>query len=214
MRTWIVALALSLPASASALPVVVFDNGIAPSQLTNGDVATSDTNGGTPVQRIADDFSFSETTSVAGIRFVGGFFQGNTPEPENFQLRFFTDDGGQPGSEIGSPIALTTTRQDTGFDWDNGFLEPFDLLTFSGSFNPVTFGPGTYWFSVLATTPPGGDEFVLVALQGTGTMVDSIDQGATWRVLNESLSFVLLPEPGLVLLGACAAAAARRRRPI
>jgi hypothetical protein len=212
-RSWIWALCLALPVGASALPVVVvFDNGIAASQLTNGDVATSDTNGGTPVQRIADDFTFTEATGVNGIQFVGGFFQGSNPEPENFQLRFFTDDGGQPGEVIGSPIALTTTRQDTGFDWDNGDLAPMALLLFGGTFAPVDFGPGTYWFSVLATTPPGGDEFVLVALQGTGTMVDSIDRGTTWRVLNESLSFVLLPEPGIVLLGAALAALTVRRR--
>jgi hypothetical protein len=215
MRSWFGALLLALPTAAAGLPV--FDNGVTADQLGQGDVATSDMNGGTPRQRIADDFSFDEATDVSGIRFVGGFFPGNTTEPENFQLRFFADDGGQPGAVIGSPIALTTTRQDTGFDWDGGLAEPLDLYTFSGSFAPVSFAPGSYWFSVLATTPPGGDEFVLVALRNAGTLADSLDQGLTWRLLNESLSFVLLPEPSSALLAAAAllgvaAASSRRAR--
>jgi hypothetical protein len=127
-------------------------------------------------------------------------------------LQFYTDAGGLPGAALGTAITLTTARTDTGFDWDNGFLAPFDLFTFSASFAPVLFGPGTYWFSVTATTPPGGDDFVLVALQGTGTMADSLDRGTTWRQLNESLAFVLLPEPGFALAMLTAGVLASRLR--
>jgi hypothetical protein len=71
MRSWFGALLLALPTAAAGLPV--FDNGVTADQLGQGDVATSDTNGGTPRQRIADDFSFDEATDVGGIQFVGGF---------------------------------------------------------------------------------------------------------------------------------------------
>lgn len=73
-------------------------------------------------QQVADDFRFSETKVITGIRwwgFYGGVFSGSTHPPvddETMRIRVYADDGseGLPGSVLFEEAALNPSRVLTG----------------------------------------------------------------------------------------------------
>jgi hypothetical protein len=209
MRGWTLGLFLALPGGAAALPV--FDNGIGPADLVAGDVRLSDATASS--QRVADDFSFASDQAVTGVRFYGAYFPGNAPAADAFTIQFYESAAGLPIAPYGAPIAPSVTRVDTGFDWSDGVLGPIDIYEFEASFPTFVFGSGlgAFWMSIVNDTAAGPDDFVLITLAGSGGMAISQDAGASWEALGASLGFVLLPEPGLLLLAAGGAIAVLRR---
>ncbi|GMU80534.1 MAG: hypothetical protein AMXMBFR47_04050 [Planctomycetota bacterium] len=105
---------------------------------------------------VADNFDGQAGWSVDQVEFYGGYAtplgqEGNT---EGFTIRFYTDDGGRPGTRVFEQDVFAFTET-------NYYVHP--SLGFAGYRYTVDLSPaytidtgGTYWISVVAILPRGG----------------------------------------------------------
>lgn len=105
---------------------------------------------------VADNFPGQAGWSVDEVEFYGGYAtppgqEGNT---DGFTVRFYTDNGGRPGTRIFEQDVFTFTET-------NYYVQP--TLGFAGYRYTVALSPafevpsdGTYWISVVAILARGG----------------------------------------------------------
>lgn len=99
---------------------------------------------------VADNFQLDQPAQVGSITWWGGYF--NPAGPDNFTLRFYADDSGQPGSVIQSySIGTSATKIFTGGTL-NGVAE-IQYATDLGS--PLSLqGSVHYWISIFNASGP------------------------------------------------------------
>lgn len=93
---------------------------------------------------VFDNFTLGTDSQVTSLTWVGGFFNG-TPLPiSNFDVRFYSDNAGQPGSLLSNyPFAGDANQTDNG-DGTNSYS-----VTFGSAF--LASAGSTYWVSVVPT---------------------------------------------------------------
>jgi len=88
-----------------------------------------------------DNFTLSSSATVNEVGWYGRFFN----EPTAFTISFYDNNGGIPGTLIG------TQAVGNGSPVDAGMLPDFtELYSYSASISPVSFVPGTYWISIVS----------------------------------------------------------------
>ena len=102
---------------------------------------------GTPIT-VADDFRFAEDTLVNRIVWWGGYFNPPATEPDNFTIRLFADDTGQPGALLATIAAGAVDRVATGQYVNPGLYPEFQyLLPLSSPF--LAHAGQRYWISIV-----------------------------------------------------------------
>ena len=163
---------------------------------------------------IAMNFTLdAQTDSVTDAHWWGGCFPaitcGDTPD---FELTFYSDSAGLPGSAVYSVDVGTAHQTATGAVIGPPTAVQWDEYAYSASFGPFAFTPGVqYWFSITETAaePQGtwGAETTSSAPSGEELAWINI-LGPTWTIAPEQIAFQLtndavsVPEPAtLALLG-------------
>ena len=171
-----------------------------PGPNTSGQLISSTLNnlGGTPGLRVADSFRLAGGGTVNVVEWWGTLRSGGT----NFQITFYPDAGGNPGSPL-STIAVTPSASSatTG--------SPFDPVTFYSATlsTPFIAASGTiYWVSVFDAAPDARWVWLSANVDTFGGRQMS-NGGATWNITDD-VSFRLadqaVPEPAtwrLMVLG-------------
>ena len=159
------------PAEAALL----FDGSVAPSNVN--DLGFNDPDAG--VQRLAEDFSFTESVIVNTITFLGGYYPRNTPETDLFTLTIYNDDMGLP-----NPLSVIAQigigdfgRTDTGAD-----VFGIDLYSYTTSFASLPLSGNTlYWLTIVNNTMSDtNDDWVWAGDANVGNFARSFDGGVTW----------------------------------
>lgn len=116
---------------------------------------------------VADEFQLNQSTLINNITWWGGYASTNLPTPlaDNFTIRLFTDNGGQPGAlvqtfAVGNNASRTTTGDfvnppdpNSGFEGRPEFKYSFNLPTaFPADANT------RYWLSIINV--PSSDSWV------------------------------------------------------
>jgi len=101
--------------------------------------------GGTPGFRVADNFQLAGGGTVSAVEWWGTLRSGGT----SFQITFYPDAGGNPGSPLSTVAVIPTSSSAT-----TG--SPLDPVTFYSATlsTPFSAAPGTpYWMSVFDAAP-------------------------------------------------------------
>jgi hypothetical protein len=158
-----------------------------------------------------DDFTLSSDATITGLRFTGIYFNpGGVGTTTSFQVQFYNDDIGQPGSSVFS----TTILGNGGEVCDTGPANP--VCAYGVSLNFTALAGTPYWLSIVSNSNlapqwgwaggTGGDDsaFQLYFKEGTHENAD----------LAFSLFTAEVPEPSswaLMLLGFLVLGTALRR---
>jgi hypothetical protein len=207
VRTRFLIVLLSAVASLIALPAaadVIYNNGVPDlaaayaSDFDNSDIGF--------LYETADDFVLGGTVTLQDIHWWGVYGSDDSPETDDFTIRIFADDAGQPDAvALLEYTGLTVDRDPAGSL--NGFL---DLYEYSVDVSPVVLQGGTtYWISIINDTADDDDDtwyWATAAISGSG--VQRTD-GGSWDPVDIELAFqltgfrgVVVPEPAsMALLG-------------
>ncbi len=197
-----------LAVAAPGWAAVVWDNGVSDKQ-NYGDISSF---------AVADDFAFTQPTTITGIRFWAFVAAGDLKTSTDFNgtvgWAFHEDEGGRPGAVVASGLDKTPGLTRDGTNSTNGYeyILGVDIAT------DVTLDPGAYWLQLregeINSPFDGSRTFwsLSVNRQGASVRGDSrIDPNEqaplNWDIeFNGDFAFRLegsvIPEPGtLVLLG-------------
>jgi len=121
--------------------------------------------------------SFLSAIKVVSKISSGGVFTIIPPNGSDYQLRFYDDDRGQPGTMLWEGI-YNPTLTDTGDDWHSG---NYDIYHLSVTLDPVDYfiaeDATPYW---LALYIPSGDVNVLWAVWYGGNIHYTTNDGGSW----------------------------------
>ena len=160
---------------------------------------------------VYDNFTLSGDTTIASLSFTGLYFNpGVVGTTTSFQVQFYDDSAGQPGSSLFS----STVPGNGGESCDTSGANP--VCTYSLAVNFAALSGTPYWLSIISNSDvapqwgwgrgSGGDGGAVHIFFGEGT--------ATQADLAFSLFAPAVPEPStwaMMLLGFGAAGAALRR---
>ena len=153
------------------------------------------------VQR-ADDFRLSNLSQITRVNWWGLYALGNTPQgPDDFVLRIFADDGGNPSSlPFFEYLPANVGRTNTGVSSFG-----YDVYSYSALLpSPVTLASGTtYWLSIVNYTPTDADDswFWSRVTSASGTARERYNDAYPWLlgsstgVLAFNLEDTVIPEP-------------------
>lgn len=200
-----------LAAGADASAITLLDQ--QPDQVTG---LFADSTGATaPAQRVADDFTLSDTSTIESISFWGGYYPNELSTTDNFTIQIFSDDAANPGGLLMETTFSTLDRAMTGnvlfgvseYEYDGMLTDSF-----------VAMAGTTYWLSLTNDTggvATGDSWFWESSSDGGNEARWSGDEGATWNLQPNGLSFVLngtVPSPAALALLGVAGCFGRRRR--
>ena len=101
-----------------------------------------------PAVTVADDFQFTEDMLVDRIVWWGGHFDPPATEPDNFTLRIFADDNGQPGTLLITIAAGAVDAVPTG-QYVNPAIRPEFQYSVALSAPFLAQGGQRYWISIV-----------------------------------------------------------------
>jgi hypothetical protein len=153
-----------------------------------------------------DNFTLANATNIGTVTWIGDYSTGNPGTITAFTLKFYSDNGGTPGSLL-QTTPISGNANETGIGLDQ-VSNPY--FSYSATL-PSAFGAAAntpYWMSIVADlayppqwgweTATGGDNAAYQNYFGTGSP------------LNKDLAFSLVstpdtPEPGslALLIGLC-----------
>ena len=94
-----------------------------------------------------DDFTLSSDATITGLRFTGIYFNpGGVGTTTSFQVQFYNDDIGQPGSSVFS----TTILGNGGEVCDTGPANP--VCAYGVSLNFTALAGTPYWLSIVSNS--------------------------------------------------------------
>lgn len=153
------------------------------------------------------------SNDVTDAHWWGGCFPaitcGSSPD---FELTFYSDSSGLPGTAIDSVDVGTANQTATGAVIGPPTAPQWDEYSYSASFGPFTFTPATqYWFGISETAAePGGGtwgaETTSSAPVGQQAASIGIFSATAWSIIPEQLAFELtndalpVPEPATLAL--------------
>lgn len=184
-------------------------------------------------QQIADNFSLLSATAASGIQWYGSYYSSIAPANITFQIRFFADAAGKPGSLLDQQ-SVAVTGVPTGFANEDGDR----ILAYQAALTPLPLAGGTpYWVSILENDPATTTIWAWTFSQdGDGTVGYRTSEAGSWLTVPPSanrhrgMAFTLtdtdaprppavaaVPEPATLTLFGLAAVALggylRSRRP-
>jgi hypothetical protein len=151
---------------------------LAPLDLVWDQYDTDGSNGlsllGTPRRSILDDFVLTETAAISEFRSYNLW---NTLPPgsgTDYEVTFWTDNGGQPGTEIETSVTVSYSETATGRVWFN--RQETEIVY---TFDPITLSAGTYWCEgwTTAAAPENNFWMARLSLWGSECWVDYEDFG-------------------------------------
>jgi uncharacterized repeat protein (TIGR01451 family) len=154
----------------------------------------------------ADDVSLGAAT-IGGIRFYGLYVDSDgtlvtnsVPADDAFTLRVFNNDGGLPGTLLGTST-LTGNRAETGETFATTAIRwhRYELALDA----PITVDSGVYWISVVNdTTADADDDWAWGLTNLNPQLATSTDGGVTWNDTgrNGNLAFELFDAGGVTSL--------------
>lgn len=150
-----------------------------------------------------DDFTFNSTTTTTGISWVGGYFNGSQAPISSFDITFYLDNGGVPGSAIAAGNFGGNANETVISD---------PIYSYSVAWNPFTFSAGTYFVSIVAEIPfPPQWGWATSAVGNNGGYQDFFGTGSATGV-NNAFSIQTTPEPAsMAAIGMGLVAILRRR---
>ncbi len=159
-----------------------------------------------------DDFTLSSDATITGLRFTGIYFNpGGVGTTTSFQVQFYDDDIGQPGSSLFS----TTILGNGGEVCDTGSANP--VCTYGLSLNFAALAGTPYWLSIVSNSDLEPQWGWAEGTGGDGSAFQLLLQGGHWHE-DADLAFSLfaaeVPEPSswvIMLLGFGALGIALRR---
>ena len=183
-----------------ASATIIYDNNVV---VATG--ATSDPGIGLFV---ADDFVLQPgATTITDIHWTGLYAEANTPGTDNFTIRFYADNSGNPAA---SPFQTyifgsSVNRTDTGID-----ILGFDLYSYSVDISPLSLSANTrFWLSIVNNTNSDPDDNWSWGAAEGGNSRFVLSDGI-WRENTRGLDFQLtgirepvltgIPEPASMLL--------------
>lgn len=158
---------------------------------------------------VADDFRFDQNTLIGGLNWWGGYFN-PPPGPDNFTIRLYTDNAGQPGLLLTGFNLGPITKTPTGSFVNPGLYAEFrysaDLLS------PFEAKAGDrYWLSIV--NPPRDIWLWEASGNPLNPGVQRSFHGGDWQPYFDNTAFELVsvPEPSSSLLLTVGLLAAWRR---
>jgi len=163
---------------------------------------------------VADDFQLGQDTLIGSIVWWGGYFN-PAPGPDNFTVRLFADDGGQPGLLLDQldfgPVNAVATGQlvnapDLYPEYEYSASLPTPFLAQAGV---------KYWVSIV--NPPRDIWLWEASASSLNPDVQRSFNGSSWEPYYDNTAFELeaVPEPsvcGFIFLGAGTTVLLLRRR--
>lgn len=187
---------------------------------TDGSNGYSDATSGVfgAARSLLDDF---EVTDNAGwvlndFHTLGLWSSGGSGLGSTYNLKFWSDNAGSPGSVIATANVTSYAENNTGRTW---FSRPEHMIDVT--FDDVVLGPGRYWVEMQVVGSDNHFTMVRSSITGSEAWVNYADFGfgpgsSVFGVSADiaySLTGDIAPAPGaLALLGLGGAAAIRRRR--
>lgn len=150
----------------------------------------------------ADNFLLPVNKRITGVQWFGSFTDSGVSN-NIFDIRFFADDGGLPGTLISESLSVSATRSMTGLTDIVGA----EVFRFSSSISSVLLLENTiYYLSIVHPEDAVDDEFYWILnnnennnfTRNTNVAVDN-----SWKVgvsAPGNLSFNIVPEPSAPLL--------------
>ena len=189
---------------------IIYDNGGPDLDVPNA--LGSDFDAGTdPANQQADDFTLQPgNTTIKDVHWWGIYSSANTPATDNFTIRIFDDETGNPSTSFQTIYAGDPGRVDTGIDFTFSFGK-FDVYEYWVKVPAITLAPDTtFWLSVVNdTSDDTDDDWAWVTSAVVGNTHYRTSDANPWSLITgpfgdgTELAFHLtVPEPGtLALLG-------------
>ena len=157
---------------------------------------------GTGAQNLADDFGFTDETTILGVRWFGGTFNGDPTA--TFEITIHEDLSGLPGGAVFGPITVTPDSMTaTGTQMDGQPSNPTDLIPDEFEFSATLTGGFTasagvtYWLEI-GGIRTGSIGLFLWTVSGPatgdgngGSVRQFVDAGTTWTPIPEDRAFKL-----------------------
>ena len=156
-------------------------------------------------QQVADDFQFSQPTTIQSVSWFGRYGEPlSVTNPVSFSIRFFANAGMSPEVLPLQELNVAVDAVPTGLAFNGS-----PWFEYSTNLVPLTLNPGAYWLSVLETDPQtptfGNSQWLWGDSGTTGVRAFRNSDSMAWTSSLDvnhafTLTGTIIPEPSTMLL--------------